>query len=232
MIEETGLKKALLTYYNQFITEERQRKFDQIIRNRTRYMTVVLEDIYQPHNASAVLRSCECFGVQDIHIIENKNEYQVNPDVALGSNKWLSIYKYNQSTFNTPSCFDFLRSKGYRILATTPHYQGVELSEVVLAKGKFALVFGTEYEGLTDEAIRLADEFVKIPMVGFTESLNISVTAALFLHDLTRRLRGSDLNWQLPIEESLDVRLQWARNSVKKWEVLEREFLRNYSSED
>src|SRR5689334_19333327 len=115
-------KQALLTYLEEFITESKQQKFDKIARNRTRYVTVVLEDIYQAHNASAVVRSCECFGIQDVYFIENQYEYSISPDVAMGAPKWLTINRYNTPDVdNTTACIMDLKAKGYKIYATTPH---------------------------------------------------------------------------------------------------------------
>ena len=186
-------KKQLRDFLFGFISENKKSLFETIIKNRTRHITVVLEDIYQPHNASAVLRSADLFGVQDIHIIENRNQYEVNPDVALGSSKWLTLNKYNNQEQNTVACFENLRKNGYRIVATTPHKEDVMLDELPLNQ-KTAVVFGTELEGLSDIALENADAFVKIPMYGFTESFNISVSAALTLFNLTERLRKSDIS--------------------------------------
>jgi tRNA (guanosine-2'-O-)-methyltransferase len=219
-------KRALLDYLSGFITPHKLNLFDEVIKQRTRYITVVLEDIYQPHNASAVLRSCDCFGVQDVHIIENQNTYTVNPDVALGSSKWLSMYKYSGNENNTPQAIKSLRNKGYRIVATTPHKDDVTLQELSLDKGPLALVFGTEMRGLTSSSLELADEFMKIPMYGFTESFNISVSAALTLFYLTEKLRNSSINWQLSDEEITEVKLQWSREVVKRSDLLENEFLK------
>ena len=94
-------ENILFEYLTGFLTEHRKSLFSQIIENRTRYLTVVLEDIYQPQNASAVLRTCDCFGIQDVHIIENKNEYRISPDVALGSSQWLNINRHNKKDLNT-----------------------------------------------------------------------------------------------------------------------------------
>ncbi len=221
-------KKDLLTYLYRFISENKRNHFERLVKERTRYLTVVLEDIYQSHNASAVLRSCDVFGVQDVHIIENRYKYQVNPDVALGSAKWLSLHKYNNSEFNTPDCIEKLRSEGYRIVATTPHKNELTIHGFPLDKGKVALLFGTEYEGLTDEAIGLADEYVMIPMHGFTESLNISVSAAIFLYRLTTELRNSDIPWQLDPVEELDIKLMWVKKVIKSAGLLEKHFFRNY----
>ena len=221
-------KKDLLTYLYRFISENKRNHFERLVKERTRYLTVVLEDIYQSHNASAVLRSCDVFGVQDVHIIENRYKYKVNPDVALGSAKWLSLHKYNNSEFNTPECIEKLRSEGYRIVATTPHKNEVTIHGFPLNKGKLALLFGTEYEGLTDEAIGLADEYVMIPMYGFTESLNISVSAAIFLYQLTTELRNMDVAWQLNPDEELDIKLMWVKKVIKSADLLEKYFFRNY----
>jgi len=218
-------KQQLLAFITGFISENKKNKFETIILQRTRHITLVLEDIFQPHNASAVLRSCDCFGLQDVHIIENSNKYQVNPDVALGSSKWLSLYKYNSAENNTVACLQSLKTAGYQIIATTPHKDDHTPEDLPLGQ-KIALVFGTELEGLTPQAISMADGFVKIPMYGFTESLNISVSAALLIRSLTERLRSSEVHWQLSDEESLDIRIAWAKNVVRKSDILEKEFIR------
>lgn len=219
------MKQQLLDFITGFISENKKNKFEAIIMQRTRHITLILEDIFQPHNASAVLRSCDCFGVQDVHIIENSNKYQVNPDVALGSSKWLTLYKYNSSENNTVACLQRMKAAGYRIIGTSPHKNGHTPEDLPLGQ-KIALVFGTELEGLTPQAIGMADGFVKIPMYGFTDSLNISVSAALLLRSLTERLRNSKINWQLSEEESMDIRIGWAKNVVRKSDILEKEFLR------
>lgn len=205
-----------IEYLGQFATDRRKEIFHTIVDKRTKYITVVLEDIYQPHNASAVLRTCDCFGIQDIHIIENKNEYNVNPDVCLGSDKWLTINKYNSYENNTTKAFLKLKNEGYRIVATTPHKNDVNLEDFDLTKGKCALVFGTELHGLSQQAMDLADEYLKIPMMGFTESFNISVSAAVILHSLTQKLRNqSKIKWDLSDNEKKEILFQWLKVSVK-----------------
>lgn len=219
-------KQRILAHLLTFISENKQQKFREIIRFRTHHITIVLEDIYQPHNASAVLRTCECFGVQDVHIIENKNKYEVNPDVALGSAKWLNLIKYNQTENNTASCLTLLKKQGYQIVATTPHQDDFTPESFPLEK-KFALLFGTELQGLTNEALLLADKFIRIPMVGFTESLNISVSAAILLYTLTGRLHTSEINWRLSEEEQTDTLISWAAAMIKKPDLLIRNFMGN-----
>ena len=220
------MHENLIEYLSGFVTERRVNLFNKLLDLRTRYITIVLEDIYQAHNASAVLRSCECFGIQDIHFIENQFEYRIRPDVALGSDKWLTLHRYNNpQAENTETAIETLRSKGYRIVATTPHKNDCSLEEFDLHKGKTALLFGSELNGLSPRALKLADEFVKIPMAGFTESLNISVTAALFIHHLTGRLRKDPaINWNLSPDEKQEIKLIWLRNSIKKSGLIEKKF--------
>ena len=219
------MTEELISYLSKIITPERFSLFNQIIKDRTRYMTVVLEDIFQPHNASAVLRSCDCFGIQDVHIIENENEYTLNPDVALGSSKWLNLHKYNEAENNTLSTINALKKKGYRIIATTPHKDDVNLEDFDISKGKFALMFGSEQPGLSDIAMENADEFLKIPMFGFTESFNISVSAAVVLHHLSLKLRQSDIKFELSEDEKNTIILEWLKQSIKKSDLIIEKFL-------
>ncbi len=217
-------KQAWKEYLFQFISDSRKQKFEDVIAMRSRHITVVLEDIFQPQNASAVLRSCDLTGVQDVHIIENRNTYTLNPNVALGSSKWLNLHKYSEAENNTEEAFNALRAKGYKIVATTPHTKDVMLPDLDVS-GKTALVFGTELEGLSDYAIENADAWVKIPMLGFTESFNISVSAAICLYSLSAKVRKSDVNWMLSDQEQLDILIRWACNTVKNPELHERNFL-------
>ena len=218
------MEQKLIKYLSKYVTENRLSLFDKIIQYRTKYVTVVLEDIYQPHNASAVLRTCDCFGVQNVHIIENKNQYRINPDVTLGSNQWLTINNYNKEKHNTLSTIKHLKSEGYRIIATTPHKNDVNLNELDLEKGKIALFFGAELPGLSNVVLDNADEFVKIPMYGFTESYNISVSAAIILHHISEKLRNLNINWQLSENQREDIMLDWLKTSIKKSELIVDEF--------
>ena len=222
------MNNELIKYLAGFITNNRFERFNEVIEYRTRYITIILEDIYQPHNASAVLRSCECFGVQDVHIIENNNKYSVNPDVALGSNKWLDIIKYNTLKNNTVSAIKQIKKKGYRIVATTPQINKVNLDNFDIKKGKVALLFGTELNGLSDEALNLADEFLNIPMFGFTESFNISVTVAIILKTLIYKLHHSNIIWKLSKKEREDLKLKWLKNSIKNSDFL----IKNYKKKN
>lgn len=219
---------TLTEYLETFITENRKEQFQKVLQYRTRYATVVLEDIYQSQNANAVLRTSECFGIQDVHIIENRNEYSINPDVSLGSTNWLDLHHYNEKTQNTEAAFKKLRNDGYRIVATSPHANQVSLPEFDLSKGKFALVFGTELTGVSDYVKNNADEFMVIPMYGFTESYNISVSAALCLQTLIPKLHTSDIDWQLNPKDRDEVYLSWLRYSIRHVEKIERRYKEEY----
>jgi tRNA (guanosine-2'-O-)-methyltransferase len=198
-----------------FITGRRRVLFEHVLNMRTRYITVALEDIYQPHNASAVLRSCECFGIQDVHIIENNNEYRINPEVVMGASKWLNLIRYREKEFNTMEAVRVLREKGYRIIATSPGKGAVPLEEFDVRKGRFALFFGTELTGLTDTVMEEADEFLRIPVRGFTDSFNISVSAAVILHHTRNALDRSGVDWRLSKREQDALMIEWLHRSIK-----------------
>lgn len=197
-----------------FVTEKRFQRFQEILNQRTRYITIVLEDVFQGHNASAVLRSCDCFGVQDVHFIENRNTFKTNEEVSMGAAQWLSIHRYNENNINnTEICYKALRNKGYKIVATSPHYQSVSIDKLDIHQ-PIALIFGAEKEGLSEYALKNADEYVYIPMFGFTESFNISVSAALCMYELNKKIRNTDFPFQLKEEEKQELLLEWLKNSI------------------
>ncbi|CCB69618.1 Probable tRNA/rRNA methyltransferase [Flavobacterium branchiophilum FL-15] len=199
-----------LAYLETFLTENRKENFLKILKNRTNHFTVAIEDVYQLHNTSAVMRSCEVFGVQELHVIEQRFGKSIDREIAMGAQKWVDIYKYESQQ----TCIETLRNKGYQIIATTPHENDCLLEDFDISKPS-ALFFGTERAGLSEEIIKNADGFLKIPMVGFTESLNISVSAAIILQNLTSRLRKSTIDWQLNEAVLLEKRLNWTKNSIK-----------------
>lgn len=208
-----------LHYLEGFLTETRKEKFLQILQHRTNHFTIAMEDVYQLHNTSAVMRSCEVFGIQELNVIEQKFGKRIDTEIAMGAQKWVDINRYN----TMQNCIDSLKSKGYKIIATTPHNNSCMLSDFDITQ-RSALFFGTEKEGLSEEVLQQADGFLKIPMVGFTESLNISVSAAIVIQDITNRLRKSNTNWQLSQEEILQRRLTWTKNSIKDIKRIEQHY--------
>jgi tRNA (guanosine-2'-O-)-methyltransferase len=222
---DSYLQSELIKYLSGFVTEARLKRFEDVLINRTRHIAIGLENIYQPHNASAVLRSCDCFGIQDVHIVENENKYTYNPDVSLGSEKWLTINRYNDGAQSLDNCINVLRAKGYKIAVTSLHKVNYNIEEVPL-NNKLALFFGTEMRGATAELESKADMYVKIPMLGFTESFNISVAAALSMYKLSSRLRKENIAWQLNESDKEELRLQWLRNTIPKVDLLEQDFMK------
>ncbi|MGZ3861938.1 MAG: TrmH family RNA methyltransferase [Bacteroidia bacterium] len=213
--------RSLTEYLNEYVSEERKRRFNEILKERLEHMHVVLEDVYQAHNASAVIRSADCFGIQNLHFIENKNRYKVSEEVALGASQWVNIYRHQNTT---DTLLEF-KKKGFKIVATTPHTNDKTIYELDV-KQKFVLVFGTEQDGITQEVSDVADEFVKIPMYGFTESFNISVSAALCMHELSHRIREQVKDPYLCEEDKLSVYLDWQKQSIKKCHLLIADFLK------
>ncbi len=215
-------ESRVLEYLTGFLTHKRRETMRRVVADRTRYLTVLVEDIYQPHNASAVLRSLDACGVQDVHIVENRNRYQINPGVALGSSRWLTIHRYADGASNTADAMAALRRAGYRLVATSPQPGAATLESFDVTAGPAALLLGNELDGLSAEAIEAADEHLYIDMYGFVESFNISVSAAIIIYKLGQRLRHSGVDWRLSEDARNELLLEWTRRSLKQSKALER----------
>nr|WP_297788270.1 RNA methyltransferase [uncultured Allomuricauda sp.] len=200
----------LLTYLEGYLTEERKKRFLDVLKQRTRHITVAIEDVYQLHNTSAIIRSCDVFGVQDVHVVEDRFGKRLDKNIAMGAEQWVDVRRYR----NTTDCISQLKSDGYQIIATTPHNNSMFLHEF-FPENKSAIFFGTEKEGLSEEVMQQADSFLKIPMVGFSESLNVSVSAAIIIQQLAQKVRDSHLDWQLTDIEILEKRMDWTKKSIK-----------------
>ncbi|MDY0779644.1 RNA methyltransferase [Tenacibaculum sp. IB213877] len=220
------IEEGLLHFLEDYITDNRKELFKNVLNERTRHFTVVLEDTYQPHNTSAVVRSCDIFGVQDVYTIEKKYISKVSKHVARGSQKWLTFHRSKSDENNTKQCLEELKNKGYQIIGTSPHLDSCLLPDFDITK-KTAFVFGAEKEGISDYVKENADGFLKIPMVGFTESLNISVAVAIILQDVTSRLRKSEVNWQLTEKEKQELYAEWIQKSLKNVDKLTEYYLKN-----
>lgn len=205
-----------------FVTPERREKFIKILGQRTNHFTVVVEDVFQLHNTSAVMRSCEVFGIQNLHVVEQRFGKSIDKEIAMGAQKWVDVNRHG----SIDEAIASVREKGYKIIATTPHRDDCTLDEFDI-QSPAAIFFGTEKEGLSPEVLSQADGFLKIPMVGFTESLNISVSAAIILQNLTSRLRKSDINWKLSPQEILEKRLHWMKMSIKDIQAIEARYYAN-----
>ncbi len=212
----------LITFLEDLLTPARKALFDKVVRQRTNHFTVVTEDVYQLHNTSAVMRSCDVFGIQNIHVIEERNLKKIDREIAMGAQKWVTLNRYHSSE----ECIQNLREKGYQIVASSPHYDAAMLADFDISKPS-AIFFGTETNGLSEEIIEQADKFIKIPMAGFTESLNISVSAAIILQDITQKLRSSNLKWELTENEKNAIKFEWLSKSFKNFDQLVNKFQDN-----
>lgn len=218
-MKENTSEVEYLSYLEEFITENRKNKFLKVLEKRTNHFTVAVEDVFQLHNTSAVMRSCEVFGIQNLHVIEEKFGKSIDKEIAMGAQKWVDVNRYDSNI----SCVKTLKEKGYQIIATTPHENDCLLDDFDITKPS-AIFFGTERDGLSEEVMNEADGFMKIPMAGFTESLNISVSAAIIIQNIMSRLHKSDLDWHLSEEEMITLRLAWTKNSIKDIKRIEKRY--------
>ena len=208
----------LLEHLETFLTDSRREKFTKVIQQRTKHFTVATEDVYQLHNTSAVIRSCDVFGIQEVSIVEERNSKRIDREIAMGAQKWVDLNRYQ----TVKGCIDDLKQKGYQIVATTPHTNDTLLNEFDVTK-KSCFFFGRETEGVSKAVLNAADCYLKIPMVGFTESLNISVSAAIILQHVTTKLKQTNINWELTEEEKLEKRLDWVKKTIKSYDdIVER----------
>lgn len=213
-IVDKQIRDQLVEYLRQFVSESRQARLAEVLENRTRHVTVVLEDLFQTQNISAVLRTCDCYGIQDVHVIQNRNEFEIHKDISMGADKWLSIHEYPHSDHNVKDCIDRLHAEGYWVAATLPDERKRTIFDLPVEQ-KTAFLFGTELTGLSEEAIKYADGNVLIPMYGFTESFNISNSAAIILSHFSERMRHSEVKWKLTEEERDELYFEWLQKSVK-----------------
>ncbi len=204
----------LIQYLEGFVNDRRKEKLKKVLTQRTRHLTVVLEDVYQSHNFSAVLRSADIFGIQNIHFIENRNYLKISEDVAMGAQKWLTIERYKQHENNTLACLQKLKKEGYQIVATSVAPTSINLEDLNIDKPT-ALVFDTELTGISKDVENMADTFVTIPMVGFTESFNISVTVALCLYELSKKLKNNKSNYSITDIDKQMIYQNWLLASIQ-----------------
>ena len=221
------IEKKILAEFYQLITDNKKQLFDQISSQRTKHVTVVVENVYQEHNASAILRSCDCFGIQELHVIEKNNQYKVQRDIALGAGRWVDLFNYNKGNSVTLDCLSKLKTRGYKIIATSP-YATESIFDIDISE-PMAFVFGTEREGISDVVKENADSFVQIPMYGFTESYNISVSVAILLTTIRQRLESSDFYWKLTSEEQIILKNKWCKKILNGGESMEKLFREKHS---
>jgi tRNA (guanosine-2'-O-)-methyltransferase len=204
-------EQQLLEYLKQFLTDDRKAQLEKVLHERTRHFVVALENIFQGHNSNAVIRTCDCFGIQECHVIETFNKFSSSVGVSKGAIKWVDIVKHD----TTNGAIQQLKAEGYQIVATTPHTDDCNLGDFDVEK-KSAFFFGAEKKGVSKEVMEQADVFLKIPMFGHTESLNISVSAAIILQDLSARIRNENIAWQLSEHDQKRITLNWVKKCTKR----------------
>ena len=203
-----------LDYMTRFITDKRRDVLQRTVAQRTHYMRILTENMFHPQNASAIMRHCEAFGIQQIHTVEDRCKFDPSVNIVRGTQKWVDVEHHE----TTAEALRALKSEGYRIVATTPHRCSATPESFDVTKGKFALVFGTEHAGISDEVIEAADDFLMIPMCGMVESLNVSASAAILIYMLSERIRQSVDGWQLSDAEQLKLLTRWTMSSVRDYE--------------
>ncbi|HPY80438.1 MAG TPA: RNA methyltransferase [Bacteroidales bacterium] len=226
--ENSFSKEKIINYLTDFISAERQNRLLQVLNQRTRYLTVVIEDLFQTQNISAVLRTCECFGIQDVHIIEKDYDFQIHKAISMGANKWLTLYNYKNEPNNTVKCIQQLKNKGYWIIATVPTPDSVSIYDIPLDRPS-AFCFGTELTGLSEECIAMADQRVTIPMHGFTESFNISNSVAIILAHCVKKMKAEISNWELSQDEKNDLYFEWLQKSIKESDFIIRDYKKRHN---
>ena len=203
-----------LNYMTQFITDERRDVLQRTLSQRTHYMRIMTENMFHPQNASAIMRHCEAFGIQQIHTVEDRCKFDPSVNIVRGTQKWVDVEHHA----TTKEALAALKEQGYRIVATTPHRCSATPESFDVTKGKFALVFGTEHAGISEEVIEAADDFLMIPMCGMVESLNVSASAAILIYMLSERIRQNVDGWQLSESEQLRLITRWTISSVRDFE--------------
>lgn len=222
----------LFDYLSHFLTPSRLAAFDSVLNNRTNHLTVVSQDIYQEHNAGALVRTCDCLGIQNISVIQRNYTYKLSSGMAQGAEKWVDIKYYDEEEDGIAHCIKDLRERGYQIVATTPHFSDTD-PEHYNIKHKTALFFGRERDGLSQKIINDADEHLKIPMIGFTESYNVSVSAAIILYILTTRMRNDpEIDWHLNETEILYKKIDWSMKTIRNSQCILREYLKKNPEAD
>lgn len=209
----------IYAYLQQFLTAERLHKIEYHAEESSDFILPVLEDIYQFRNAAAIVRSVEACGFHKIVALEKENLFNPNLKVTKGADTWVNVERLPWSLDSLQK----IKNRGYRMVAVSPEKNAISLPNFKITE-PVSLIFGTEWDGITEEILEFADETLKIPMYGFTKSFNVSVAAAICMYDMKQKLLNSNLNYKLSEEKKLELKIKWAVNSLRSGE----EILQNY----
>ncbi len=201
--------------WSTLLTDRRINKFREIASKRTYKLTVVLENIYDSHNINAVLRSCEGFGIQQVHIImPDGYSFKYKPSITKKSHKWLDIYFYRK----TIECIKFLKENGFTIHSSLKSSKSIPHYEIDVYNNKVALVFGNEKDGISEKMVKHSDFLFWIPMYGFSESLNISVAAAITISRLREKMEDKYSNSFLKENDVKSLVDKWILKDTEKYQ--------------
>jgi tRNA (guanosine-2'-O-)-methyltransferase len=220
--------KEFFDFVKQFLTEDRLNRFFSVINGRIANVQLILEDVYQSHNASAILRTCDAMGIQYINVIEKRNKFNPNKDICLGSDKWVDILPYSGQN-GLADCIKMLKQRNFTVIATSSHLHDAYTPETLPIDNPVALMFGVEREGLSDEALALANKYLYIPMYGFAESLNVSVAAGISLFTITHRIRKENKVLKLTDDEYYKILSKWSLINLTNPEFYINTFLKKYN---
>lgn len=223
---------VLLEALKAHLTPERLERIESVASQRTRKITLILEDVRQEHNTGALLRTADILGVQDVHLVSQNYEARLAQAIAKGSTNWVNLIRHqDRESDNLENCLSQIKAQGYQLLVADPDGD-VALPELHYTGQPMAVLMGSEWEGVSEQAKAAADVKVGIPQYGFTQSFNVSVAAALILQQLTNSMRQSDYDWKLSEEERIDLELEWTmkRLGQSAWPLrdkIEAEWLEN-----
>lgn len=220
----------VLQEFYKIITPNKLNMFERIAAQRTKHIVVGVENIQQDHNASAIMRSMDCLGFQELHLIEKNNTYQFQRDIALGAARWLAVEQHQEGPEPVLNAIAQLKSKGYRIVATSPHHKA-KTHQTINLDQPLALFFGAEKHGISEQLLQNADDLLHIPMHGFTESFNLSVSAAIILNALRTRLEQSNINWLLSKEERTQLKITWCERILNGGPQLAQKFRKEFKKD-
>ena len=215
-LHDDKYRKSLIDYLEGRLQPTRLERIQKSLQGRSKNLKIVLEDIYDPHNANAVIRSCDAMGVQDINIIENRNKFAINKGVTKGSTKWVDLRRYSDNAdVNTKNCIFDLKKDGFKVYATSLHEKSISLP-LLDPPNKIAVIFGSEKLGVSREAIDLADGVLQVPMSGFSESMNISVSAGIIIYHLSQLMsKKYGAKYFTQGQEKEEIYIKFLLNSVR-----------------
>lgn len=220
----------LQEYIENFLTKERKAILKKIIEKRTNHLVFVAENLIDEHNIHAIIRTSECFGLQDFYNIPFKGNLKKNRSVTRGALQWTHIYEFLDEKDPIVSCIEHLKSIGYKVYATSSNLESTYTPQTLPIDDKVAIIMGNEHLGVSEKALDLSDGVIEIPMYGFTESFNVSVAAGLICQPIVERIRTSEINWGFDPNIKKNLYYEWIWHSVKKPDILYRDWIERKNS--